>query len=69
MSEDESSALWQTLVYAGLMALVIFTTVTLWAHVNALLLLGLPVLYFMTQSEWERYKGFKLRRVKESENS
>ena len=59
MSEDESSALWQTGVYAGLMLLVIFGTVALWSHVNVLLLLGLPVLFFLTQGEWDAYKRFK----------
>jgi uncharacterized membrane protein len=62
MKEDESSALWQALIYVGLMVLVVFGTIALWSHVNVLLLLGLPVLFYMAQGEWEAYKRFKMSR-------
>ena len=67
MSGDESSALWQTFIYVGLMALLVFGTVALWTNVNVLLLLGLPVLFYMAQGEWEHYKRYKIARKAKEE--
>lgn len=59
MSEGESSALLQSGVYALLMLLLVFGTATLWDHVSVLLLLGLPVVYYLFQGEWDEYKKQK----------
>lgn len=67
MSEGESSALYQSGVYALLMLLLVFVTVTLWEHVSVLLLLGLPVVYYLFQEEWDEYKKQKGIRKKTKE--
>lgn len=62
MSEEESSALYQSAVYALVMALLVFTTVTLWVYVSVYPLLGLPIVYYMFRDEWDEYKRQRKKR-------
>jgi len=59
MSEDESSALYQSGVYASLMLLLVFGTIVLWKVVSVYLLLGLPMVYYLFDEEWKEYKRQK----------
>lgn len=68
MSEGESSALYQAGVYALVMLLLVFVTVTLWEHVSVFLLLGLPMVYYFFKEEWDEYKkqkGIRKKTAKE----
>ena len=67
MSEGESSALYQSAVYALVMVLLVFGTVTLWKYVSVYLLLGLPMVYYLFSEEWEEYKKQKRIRKRTKE--
>lgn len=67
MSEGESSALYQSAVYASVMLVLVFATVALWEYVSVYLLLILPLVYFPFQEEWAEYKKQKDMRKKTKE--
>lgn len=66
MSEEETSALYHAALYALVMVLLVFATVTLWDHISVYLLLGLPMVYYLFQDEWEEYK--KQKRIRKEKN-